>query len=97
MRFHCNLASGEPDVVLHKVVAALHVATRAVIHDVLDAAVAASEEGEEGEAAEEVGDAGEEGVNIVAAIDETMGKSTVKAKNDKANEPIPDNYRPPPK
>ena len=78
--------------------------------DQLDAAIEAAQEGEEvaaeadaaaDEAAADdetiIAASGLEGIAVAAAIDETLAKETVSKKKDKSNDPIPDNYRPPPK
>ena len=77
----------------------------------LDAAIEAAQEGEEvaAEAEAAADDAaaddeaitattsGLEGIAVAAAIDETLAKETVTKKKDRSNDPVPDNYRPPPK
>lgn len=77
----------------------------------LDAAIEAAQEGEEvaAEAEAAADDAaaddeaitattsGLEGIAVAAAIDETLAKETVTKKKDRSNDPVPNNYRPPPK
>ena len=78
----------------------------------LDAAIEAAQEGEaaaaeaeapaddaaaDDEAITAASPAGLEGASVAAAIDETLAKETVSKKKDRSNDPVPNNYRPPPK